>query len=58
MWKSLLENGVWRGEFQNRKKNGDLFWELASIASVKDRKGITTHYVAVKEDITEQKQKR
>ena len=57
MWKALTETGVWRGEFHNRKKNGDFYWELASIAGVKDRTGKTTHYVAVKEDITERKQR-
>jgi signal transduction histidine kinase/CheY-like chemotaxis protein len=46
---------VWRGEFYNRRKNGEQFWELASIAPVRDAAGRITHHVAVKEDITERK---
>ena len=55
LWETISEGGVWRGEFHNRKKNGDLFWELAAIAPVRDVRGRITHYVAVKEDITERK---
>jgi signal transduction histidine kinase/CheY-like chemotaxis protein len=46
---------VWRGEFLNKRKNGELFWELASIAPVKAGEKIT-NFVAVKEDITERRQ--
>ncbi|TMM44088.1 diguanylate cyclase [Colwellia ponticola] len=52
LWSTLAEGNTWRGEFHNRKKNGELFWEIASIAPVKQRNGIISHYVAVKEDIT------
>ncbi|PKF63792.1 sensor domain-containing diguanylate cyclase [Psychromonas sp. psych-6C06] len=55
LWQQLSEGKTWRGEFHNRKKNGDLFWEIASIAPVKQRNGTISHYVAVKEDITELK---
>lgn len=55
LWETLTSGREWRGEFHNRKKNGDLFWELASISPVTNRKGIVTHYVAVKEDITDRK---
>ncbi len=51
LWRILSTGGVWRGEFLNRKKNGELYWELASIAAVKIEEKIT-HFVAVKEDIT------
>lgn len=55
LWQTISTGGIWSGEFLNRKKNGDLFWEQATIAPVRDpRKGIT-HYVAVKEDITERR---
>ncbi|MCP4622338.1 MAG: PAS domain S-box protein, partial [bacterium] len=56
MWDTLTAGREWRGEFHNRKKNGELFWELASIAGVKASNGTITHYVAVKEDITQRKQ--
>ncbi|MCP5097569.1 MAG: PAS domain S-box protein, partial [Chloroflexi bacterium] len=57
MWKTIKAGHEWRGEFHNRKKNGDFYWELTSIAGVKDRNGKITHYVAVKEDITQRKQR-
>ncbi len=56
LWATLTAGQEWRGEFHNRKKNGELYWELASIAGVKDQSGKITHYVGVKEDITQRKQ--
>lgn len=55
LWKIINAGQVWRGEFKNRRKDGELFWELASIAPVRDARGKVTHYVAVKEDISERK---
>ena len=55
LWETITAGGVWRGEFRNRKKNGELFSELALIAPVKDTEGNITHFVAVKEDITARK---
>ncbi len=55
LWETISSGGVWRGEFHNRKKNGELFWEHATIAPVKDADNVISHYVAVKEDITERK---
>ena len=55
LWETITSGGVWRGEFHNRKKNGELFSELALIAAVKDTEGKFTHFVAVKEDITARK---
>lgn len=55
LWETITAGGEWRGEFHNRKKNGDLYWEAASISGVKNSEGILTHFVAVKEDITERK---
>lgn len=55
LWKALSAGNTWRGEFHNRKKNGELFWEISSIAPVKMKNGKITHYVAVKEDITDLK---
>ena len=45
----------WRGEIHNSKKNGELFWEDASISPILDERGRITHYLAVKEDITARK---
>ncbi|MFH0730001.1 MAG: response regulator [Pseudomonadota bacterium] len=58
LWNTILAGDVWRGEFHNKKKNGDLFWEQASISPVRDAKGSVTSFVAVKEDITERKRAR
>ena len=56
LWAIIKSGGEWRGEFHNRKKNGELYWESALISPIKDPNGIVTHYLAVKEDITERKQ--
>ena len=55
LWRTIAGGEVWRGEFHNKRKNGELFWELAAIAPVRDARGKITHYVAVKEDISERK---
>ena len=55
LWKTIGSGGVWRGEFRNRKKNGELFWEYATIAPVRNADNVITHYVAIKEDVTERK---
>ena len=56
MWQTLLGGEVWRGEICNKKKNGELYWEDCTIAPVVDADGRTTHFVAVKMDITARKQ--
>ncbi|MDD2923426.1 MAG: diguanylate cyclase, partial [Anaerolineales bacterium] len=56
LWEKISNGNEWRGEFCNRKKNGDLYWESASISPIMDENGAITHYVAIKEDITERKQ--
>ena len=58
MWKTISSGREWHGEFCNRKKNGELYWEMASISPVHDGEGKITHFVAVKEDITEQRAAR
>ncbi len=55
LWRTISSGQVWHGEFLNRKKNGSLYWEAASIAPVSDEQGTITHFVAVKEDITARK---
>ncbi|MBN1279677.1 MAG: PAS domain S-box protein [Chlorobiaceae bacterium] len=55
IWKTILSGKTWKGEFLNRKKNGDLYWETATIAPVMDDNGNITHYVAIKEDVTDKK---
>ena len=55
MYAALSAGHEWRGEFLNRKKSGELFWEEASVSPVSDPSGGISHYVAVKEDITDRK---
>lgn len=55
LWETISSGNVWRGELQNRKKDGSLYWEWATIASIKNDKGLITNYIAIKEDITERK---
>ena len=58
LWQLITSGVEWRGEFHNRKKNGEFFWESASISTIFDDSGKIAHFVAVKEDITEVKQAR
>jgi PAS domain S-box-containing protein len=55
LWETISSGEVWRGEFHNKKKNGELFWESATITSIKNEKGEVTNYIAIKEDISERK---
>jgi PAS domain S-box-containing protein len=55
LWKTIRSGGIWRGEFHNRKKNGELFWEHVTIAPVRNGDNVITHFVEVNEDITERK---
>ncbi len=55
LWKTILSGKVWYGEFHNKKKNGELYWEEAVVSAIRNEKGIITNFVAVKEDITEKK---
>jgi len=55
LWDNLTQTKEWQGEFCNRKKNGDIYWENAIISPIVNNEGIITHYVAVKENITERK---
>ncbi|MEJ2407066.1 MAG: EAL domain-containing protein, partial [Candidatus Thiodiazotropha sp.] len=56
LWQAISSGQSWEGEFQNKKKDGTLFWEYAHIAPVLNDQGEIEHYVAVKEDITTRKQ--
>ncbi len=55
LWESISSGNTWRGEFHNKKKNGELYWESASISPIINHRGEITHYLAIKEDITEKK---
>lgn len=55
LWEVISRGEIWQGVLCNKKKNGELFWELSSISAIFDSDGAITHYIAVKEDITKQK---
>jgi PAS domain S-box-containing protein len=55
LWQTITSGKQWRGEFHNRRKDGTLYWEQASIAPVFAPSGHMTHFIAIKEDITERK---
>ncbi len=56
LWATLDAGDEWRGELSNRRKDGHLYWELASISPIRNPDGTTTHFLKVAEDITERKE--
>jgi len=56
MWEAINSNGEWRGEFLNKKKNGESYWEMAVISAIRNPQGITTYFLKAAEDITKHKQ--
>ncbi|HJV91953.1 MAG TPA: PAS domain S-box protein, partial [Azonexus sp.] len=52
LWQTITSGATWQGEFLNRRKDGILFWERASISPIVDEQGKVLHFLAVKEDIT------
>jgi len=55
LWSTITSGTVWRGEFHNRRKDGSLFWEWATISPVLNESRQIVHFVAIKEDITKRK---
>jgi PAS domain S-box-containing protein len=55
LWDAIKAGKDWKGEFLNKRKDGTLFWETATISPIKDSNGKITHYVAIKDEITDQK---
>lgn len=55
LWEIISSGREWRGEFHNRRRDGTLYWEIASISPIFNEAGHITHFVSVKEDITDQK---
>ena len=52
LWQTILSGKTWKGELNNKKKNGELYWEHLYISPIKNELGKIIHLVAVKEDIT------
>jgi PAS domain S-box-containing protein len=55
LWQNITSGKEWIGELLNKKKDGSLYWEQASISPIKNNKGKITHFLGVKEDISEKK---
>lgn len=52
LWKSLIEKGIWSGEFGNKTKQGKEYYQRGTIRTLTDLQGNTLFYVAVMEDVT------
>lgn len=55
MWSKLIKGESWQGEFVNKRKNGEIYYEEAYISPIQDDDGKVSHYVAVKLDVTSRK---
>jgi PAS domain S-box-containing protein len=56
LWNTILSGKEWRGEFHNKKKNGECYWEQATIGPIKNPDGSFDRFIAIKEVITERKE--
>ncbi len=55
LWATIRAGKNWAGEFLNRRKNGELFWCRSAISALTDDQGQIARYVAVMEDVTDEK---
>lgn len=55
MWRTIRAGKMWRGELQNRRKNGELYWDSVSISPIRDANGVVTHFLGCQEDVTDRK---
>ncbi len=55
LWETISKGKEWSGELQNRKKNGEVFWELVLVSPIKNSENFITNYLGIKEDITDKK---
>lgn len=55
MWNTILSGKEWQGEFHNKKRNGELYWESVLISPIFHANGDIINFLAVKEDITAKK---
>jgi PAS domain S-box-containing protein len=56
LWQTVASGKEWHGELLNKKKNDELYWEYVTISPILNERGEITHFVGVKEDITQRKQ--
>lgn len=55
MWQIIKSGSIWSGELHNKKKNGELYWESTTISPIFDTAGQISHFLSIKEDITDRK---
>jgi len=55
LWQIIKSGNIWSGELHNKKKNGELYWESTTISPIFDTSGQITHFLSIKEDITDRK---
>lgn len=55
LWTTILTGNVWQGEIRNKKKSGELYWEKIKITPVVDENDLITNFIALKDDITQEK---
>lgn len=55
LWNTIISGEIWRGEILNRRKDGELYWELTSISPLRNEQGVVTNYLGTKVDITDRK---
>ena len=55
LWATISSGKTWRGQFQNRRKDGALYWEFATLSPIVNARGEIVHYLAIKENITDRK---
>jgi PAS domain S-box-containing protein len=53
LWATIKSGRTWHGQFHNKRKDGTLYWEEAIISPVRDANGGITHFVGIKQDVTE-----
>ena len=56
LWETINAGKVWSGVFKNKKKNGELYWEQATISPIRNNNDEIVNFVAIKEDITKRKE--
>jgi diguanylate cyclase (GGDEF)-like protein/PAS domain S-box-containing protein len=56
LWKSITSQSIWEGELENRRKSGELYWEHVRIGPVLNAQGNVLHFMAMREDVTYQKE--